>query len=103
MVQDLAFGAYLAEQRFVASMCMFIVPCSLYPGFGAIMAARGKFSSMGATRLQHGYNQGHMLQSCSIASARWCGITGSRYPSSTEIQWEPGSRHSVTGDVFLQV
>lgn len=106
-LQNLAFGAYLAEQRFVASACTFVVPCSLYPSFGATVAARGEVSSTGATRLQHGYNPGHMVQSCSAVGAHWCRglleLTGSRCPTSTEIQWDPGSRHPVKCTMLLQV
>lgn len=65
MVQNLAFGAYLAKQRFGASMCTFIVPCSLYPSFRAIVATRGKVSSVEATMLQHGTTWG--MWSCSAA------------------------------------
>lgn len=107
MVQNLAFGAYLAEQRFVASTCAFVVPCSLYSSFGATVAARGEVSSTGATRLQHRYNPGHMVQSCSAVGAHWCRIllelTGSRCPTSTEIQWDPSSRRPVMCAMLLQV
>lgn len=63
MVQNLAFGAYHAEQRFLL-LCV----CSLFPVLCTLVLEQAwqleENELDGRTRLQHGYSWGCELQHC---------------------------------------